>query len=53
MIIKRSQNYRCKRRCARCANRLCTTDNQLVNGMNKFAGCHPNVFIKVIVHAPS
>ena len=25
----------------------------LVNGINKFARCHPNVFIKVIVHAPS
>ena len=53
MIIKRSQNYRCKRRYARCAIRLCTTDNQLVNSMNKFARCHPNVFIKVIIHAPS
>ena len=53
MIIKRSQNYRCKLRHVRCANRLCTTDNQLVDGMNKLAWCHANVFIKVIVHAPS
>ncbi len=53
MIIKVSQNYRCKPKHAHCANRLCTTDNQLVDSINKFARCHANVFIKVIVHAPS
>ena len=53
MIIKVSQNYRCKLKHARCANRLCTTDNQLVNGIDKFTRRHANVFIKVIVHTPS
>jgi hypothetical protein len=53
MIIKVSQNFRCKRRHARCANRLCTTDNQLVDGINKLAWCHTNILIKVIVHAPA
>jgi hypothetical protein len=53
MIIKIDQNFSCTQVHSHCANSLCTTDNQLVDGINKFTRCHANVLIKVIVHAPT
>ena len=53
MIIKIDQNFSCTQVHSHCATKMCTTDNQLVNRINKFAWCHANVLIKVIVHAPT
>lgn len=53
MINKRDPNCSCTQAYSHCATGMCTIGNQLVKGINKFTRGHANVFIKIIIHAPS
>lgn len=53
MFNKKGPNLKCTQACSHCAPSMCTIENHLVRGIYKLARRHANVFIKVIVHAPS
>lgn len=53
MICKKTPNCSCTQAYSHCATGMCTIGNQLVKGINKFTRGHANVFIKIIIHAPS